>query len=76
MQEKTLLWLQHHDAQVGVRRILMRPEGDYRPDTELKGAWLEECGEDRPTLVYEDRPRMVSFWRGHGIHCCDVGGIG
>lgn len=52
----------------------MRPDGDFSPDTALKGQWLEACGADRPDLVFEDRPRMVQFWREQGIMCCDVGG--
>ena len=52
--------------------IRMRPETDYRPDTELKGQWLAECGGSPPDLVFDDRTKSVAWWREQGIVCCQV----
>ena len=54
--------------------LKMRPEGDYRPDTVLKGEWLNDprlYGE-KPDLIFDDRTKSVEFWRKHGIVCCQV----
>lgn len=50
-------------------KLLMRPEGDYRPDTELKARWLATARESGfvPDLIIEDRTRMIDFWRSQGI---------
>ena len=54
--------------------VIMRNHGDHCPDTELKLGWLLEATDKgiRPDLVFEDRTRMVEFWRGQGIPCFQV----
>lgn len=64
----TEVWLERH--KITYSSLRMRPEGDYRPDTQLKGDWLAECGKDRPALVFDDRTRSVAWWREQGIMCC------
>ena len=50
-----------------------RAEGDYRPDTEVKGEWLASCPEgERPVLVFDDRTKTVAWWREQGIMCAQV----
>ena len=35
--------------------------------------WLLSLPEnERPTLVFDDRDRVVAVWRKHGIRCCQV----
>jgi hypothetical protein len=55
----------------------MRQEGDFSPDYILKGKWLQEelALGNIPDLIFEDRTRMVEFWRNNNITCYDVGDI-
>lgn len=72
VRDKTLKWL--YDADIAHAHLTrMRREGDFTPDYILKGQWLNE-EPIRPDMVFEDRPRMVKWWREQGIHCFDVGG--
>lgn len=68
--EKTEAWLREHG--LGLLPLRMRPASDHQPDTSLKAAWLERCGDHRPDLVFEDRTSMVGMWRSHGIVCAQV----
>ena len=67
--EKTAAWLQER----GLHGFKMRsrPAGDHTPDHELKAAWMEQASR-KPSLVFEDRARVVAMWRSHGIVCCQV----
>ena len=65
-------WLGDHGLGLPYNNGLrMRPEGDYRHDTVVKGEWLAESPW-RPDAVFEDRTRMVEFWRSQGITCYQV----
>ena len=72
-------WLMKHE--VPVQEVLMRPEGNFASDAEIKVALLEEwIGENRPglalveavLLVLEDRDKMVEAWRDLGLDCWQV----
>ena len=69
-------WLLEHKI-VG-DTLLMRPEGDWRPDTELKPAllekWMKEsgCTKDDCLFIVEDRDKMVEEWRNRGYQCWQV----
>ena len=54
--------------------LLMRPIGDYTQDIELKGRWLNQARKQNrhPDLVFEDRTRVVEFWRSEGVPCFQV----
>lgn len=73
-REKTLLWFS------GVLdgpapKMVMRPHKDHSPDDALKARWLDEhlaAGGPMPSLVFDDRDRMVAMWRARGIVCCQV----
>lgn len=55
--------------------LLMRNEGDYRPDTEVKkqfGRLIQERGLEI-IEVYEDRPSVIRMWRSIGVPVTDVG---
>ena len=74
-KERTNRWLGFHGVgksnnyDYGFR---MRADGDFRPDTEVKGEWLAECGDHPPDLIFDDRTKSVAFWRSHGITCLQV----
>ena len=72
VREKTIAWLASQCLPTYPLRH-MRQEGDFTPDYQLKGQWLA-AEEIKPALVFEDRPRMVEWWRSQNILCCDVGG--
>lgn len=76
VKEKTIDWLDNCSSNLSQYLTRMRQEGDFTPDFKLKGQWLQEelAAGNKPNLVFEDRPRMVEFWREQGIMCCDVGG--
>ena len=50
--------------------LRMRPDDDFRHDTELKGDWLERYG--TPIIIFDDRNSVVKFWREQGIVCAQV----
>lgn len=51
--------------------LLMRPDGDRRPDVDVKAEALAalEARDMRPFLAIEDRERCVQMWRSHGVTC-------
>ena len=66
----TVHWLSNYG--VSYDKLRMRPEGDYRPASELKGEWLA-ASEHKPDLVFDDDPVMAAWWRSRGIRCAQVG---
>ena len=78
VMNETLEWLH---LRVGLSeeseevRLVMRREGDFTPDEQLKRAWLEAMPEyDRRRLVcvFDDRDKVVAMWRAAGVCCCQV----
>jgi len=68
----TSLWL----ARMGLPQgdLLMRANGDYRPDTAVKSDLYDimlsyDVAAD---LVLEDRDRVVRMWRDRGVRCIQV----
>lgn len=71
MRTKTEDWLNEHGGLWATRiPLVMRPLGDHRDDFALKAHWMQIEG--KPDLVFEDRKRMVEFWRSQGVICCQV----
>ena len=68
--DKTIDWFELHHIPLS-DDIRMRPNGDHRPDTELKLEWLTGSG-DTPILVFEDRSSVVKMYRDKGIQVCQV----
>lgn len=62
-------WLNKH-TKVKNYSLRMRKEGDFRPDTEIKAEMIKQHG--RPDIVFDDRNKMVAWWREQGITCCQV----
>jgi hypothetical protein len=62
------LWLAEHELPYD--ELLMRPEGDRRPDTEVKREIFRRDIEPRyeVSLVVDDRPQVVEMWRALGLH--------
>ena len=62
--------------------LLMRPDGDYRPDAELKSELFNKLvdtwtfmfnGEkDQDTIIFDDRQSVVDMWRARGLTCFQV----
>lgn len=72
VRQKTEEWL---DENIGVDyELLMRKDGDWRHDTEVKPELLSKAGIE-PEDVYfilEDRDSMVAKWRELGYRCLQV----
>jgi len=63
-------WLEEHTGNLrSAKDILMRPSGDYRPDTVVKREMLDKIRAlgYEPILVIDDRPSVVDMWRAEGI---------
>lgn len=70
---ETRQWLDLN--QVRYHSILMRNDGDHRPDDELKRYWLDNgfFGRVEDIVgVFDDRKRVVDMWRRNGLICYNV----
>lgn len=70
-REQTVEWLKVHARSYyeKAEALLMREEGDYRPDTEVKREMLRSIqsqGYD-VRIVIDDRPSVVQMWKDEGI---------
>ena len=52
-------------------RLIMRPAGDFRPDTDIKKEILEGLREEGREIAFvvDDRDCVVDMWRENGITC-------
>ena len=74
VRQKSLIWLDENgllpplcQSGLPLYGLIMRPEGDKRPDTIVKAELA------RPHLAsIEDRASVVEMWRELGIPCCQV----
>ena len=72
----TITWLQRWG--VPVDDLLMRPDGDFRGDVEVKiqllTSWLSEEGRLKRDIWFalDDRDKVVDGWRNFGIPCYQV----
>lgn len=76
---KTTKWLAKHTSFMSYdlhpAMLVMRNEGDYTPDDELKKQWLGSMPiDDRKRLVcvFDDRDKVVKMWRDNNIPCFQV----
>ena len=78
VRSQTVDWLTKHTSFTHydlLLALMMRMEGDYTPDDELKQEWLRDMlTEDRERIVavFDDRDRVVQMWRRNGIACFQV----
>ena len=73
VEEETRKWLL--DNYFWPDKLLMRKEGDYQPDDELKESWFNGLTDiDRGGIlcVFDDRKRIVDMWRKNGLTCLQV----
>jgi predicted kinase len=71
-REATEEWLK--GTGVPYSALLMRAEGDKRPDTEVKKDFLLQTLKDYNIVkVYDDRPSVIRMWREHGLEVIDCG---
>lgn len=69
VRRETVEWLRNH--RVYPDRLLMRSEGDFTPDDELKRRWIEPI-KDRVLFAVDDRDKVVRMWRSMGVPCFQV----
>ena len=64
---KTQLWMSIHNLPRG--EIIMRKDGDHRPDTITKKELMDDISRRgwRIAGVFEDRPAVVRVWREMGL---------
>ena len=72
VRETTETWLRRHG--VPYDRLIMRRDGDRRPDTVVKAEMIERNGlhPDDVLMVLDDRARVVAMWRELGFHTFQV----
>jgi len=73
VESETLQWLDSYGLPFS--ELIMRKEGDYTPDNELKHSWLMDGSLgaiDNILLTVDDRQRVVDMWREEGLTCLQV----
>lgn len=73
-RSRTQAWLMARDVPYDV--LYMRPDEDYRPDTEVKLEIYKNYIQDRYLVerAYDDRPAVIELWRSLGIPTVVVSG--
>lgn len=72
LREVTSQWLSKKSL-YGYKEMFMRPKEDFRPDTDIKKEIYQTHFKDKKVLmVFDDRDRLVSMWRGLGLACLQV----
>ena len=71
---KTKNWLTQNVMSTFDSELLMRKDGDWRHDTEVKPELLQKAGitPDDVYFILEDRDSMVAKWRELGYRCLQV----
>ena len=74
VREKTRNWLTQNVISTFNDELLMRKDGDWRHDTEVKPELLQKAGitPDDVYFILEDRDSMVAKWRELGYRCLQV----
>ena len=74
VREKTKNWLTQNVISTYDDELLMRKDGDWRHDTEVKPELLQKAGitPDDVYIILEDRDSMVAKWRELGYRCLQV----
>lgn len=74
VREKTKNWLTQNVISTYDDELLMRKDGDWRHDTEVKPELLQKAGisPDKVYFILEDRDSMVAKWRELGYRCLQV----
>jgi uncharacterized HAD superfamily protein len=72
-RQDTRDWL--FKQRIGWSALYMRKTGDFRHDDVVKKELLDQIVIDfdqKPDIVFEDRPRVVKMWRENGVFVADV----
>lgn len=74
VRKKTEYWLFKNIWCLREYKLLMRKDGDWRHDTEVKPELLQKEGitPDDVYFILEDRDSMVAKWRELGYRCLQV----
>ena len=80
VRAETVEWLQKHVtdyehwSETCRAQLVMRKNGDFRPDTEIKLEMVQELGltPDDVLCVLDDRQCVVDMWRENGFRCLQV----
>lgn len=80
VRAETVEWLQKHVtdyehwSETCRAQLVMRKNGDFRPDTEVKLEMVQELGltPDDVLCVLDDRQCVVDMWRENGFRCLQV----
>ena len=64
---ETEQWLAEHG--VNYHELLLRRDGDYRSDVDVKREILAAMDKSEILFVVEDRSRVVEMWRSEGLVC-------
>ncbi len=74
VRNETEVWLSYHCLYY--TKLLMRKDGDFTPDEELKRSWLHNnlnCNITKDIAgVFDDRDKVVKMWRDEGLTCFQV----
>ena len=64
-------WFKKHD--IPFDTLIMRPDGDFRPDREFKQEILNGLKETHNIIMtFDDRNQVVEMWRDNNIPCLQV----
>lgn len=75
VKEKTLKWLKRFDClPKNIDYIFMRKKNDFRGDIIFKSEVINKLNitHENTIVVFEDRDRMVQFWRENNFNCFQV----
>jgi len=74
VRKETRDWIRKYFTNIQEPEIIMRPNGDYRHDTEIKPEQLikHNISLSQIEFVLEDRNSMVKEWRELGLKCLQV----
>lgn len=72
-REDTEKWLKDN-LRLSEVTLIMRSEGDFRPDDVVKKELYQKYIKDKYNVVcvFDDRDKVVKMWRNLGLLCCQV----
>lgn len=73
-RKQTIHWLAHYVCNGKIPHVIMREDGDHRPDYVVKEELFHKYIEPDyfPQGIFEDRKQCVDMWRSLGLTCYQV----
>lgn len=68
-EDETLQWLSKIFMPPLPELVILRDDGNHKPDYILKKRWLETINKKDVLFVIEDRNSVVNMWREQGLVC-------